>query len=93
MSAHPSPGSGHRFGRVTHVVGVDAAHDPADVGLLCAEGIVFEADGVADLGQWHLGAVLFRGLTRPLDRKGVRVHNIVMIGPARQPDRSSRSQI
>jgi len=41
-------GSAH-FGRVTHVVEVDVALDPADVGLLRAIGIVFEADGVTDL--------------------------------------------
>jgi hypothetical protein len=31
--------------------------------------------------------VLFRGLTPLLDRKGVSVHNKVIVGPVRQPDR------
>jgi hypothetical protein len=34
------------LGRVTHVVEIDVALDPADVGLLGAIGIVFEADGI-----------------------------------------------
>ena len=38
-------GSAH-FGRMTRVVEVDVALDPADVGLLRAIGIVFEADGI-----------------------------------------------
>ena len=33
-------------GRATHVVEVDAALDPADAGLLCATGLVFEADDI-----------------------------------------------
>ena len=33
-------------GRATHVVEVDVALDPADVGLLCAIGIMFEADDI-----------------------------------------------
>jgi len=33
------------------------------------------------------------GLTPPLDRKGFRVHNIVIVAPTRQPTRSSRPQI
>jgi hypothetical protein len=43
-------GSAH-FGRSTHIVEVDVALDPADVGLLRAIGIVFEADGITDLIQ------------------------------------------
>ena len=43
-------GSVH-FGRVTHVVKVDVALDPADVGLLGAIGVVFETDGITDLMQ------------------------------------------
>jgi len=41
------------FGRVAHAVEVDVAFDPADVGLLGAIGIVFEADGIpsASSGQ------------------------------------------
>jgi hypothetical protein len=46
-------GSAH-FGWVTHVVEVDVALDPADVGLLCAIGVVFEADGIADLSNSFL---------------------------------------
>jgi hypothetical protein len=74
------------FGRVTHIVEVDVALDPAIVGLLRALGMVFEADGITDLIQQLLGAVLFHGLTPPFDRRGCRVHNIVIVGPARQPD-------
>jgi len=43
-------GSAH-VGRVTHAVEVDIAFDLADVGLLGAIGVVFEADGIADLIQ------------------------------------------
>jgi hypothetical protein len=48
-SAHPSTSSGHRFRGVTHTMEVDVALDPANVDLLRAIGIVFEADGIADL--------------------------------------------
>ena len=40
-------GSAH-FGRMADIVKEDVAFDPADVGLLGANGIVFEADGVTD---------------------------------------------
>jgi len=40
-------GSAH-FGRMADIVKEDVAFDPADVGLLSANGIVFEADGVTD---------------------------------------------
>jgi hypothetical protein len=41
------------FGRVTHAVEKGVAFDPADVGLLGAIGIVFEANGIpsASSGQ------------------------------------------
>ena len=39
---------GPHFGRVTYVVEVDVALDPVDVGLLGADGVVLEADGVTD---------------------------------------------
>jgi len=41
-------GSAH-LGRMAHVVEIDVALDPADVGLLGTVGIVFEADGITDL--------------------------------------------
>lgn len=34
--------------RVPDVVEKDVALNPVDVGLLCADGIVFEADGASD---------------------------------------------
>lgn len=74
------------FGRVTHIVEVDVALDPANVGLLRALGMVFEADGIMDLIQQLLRAVLFQGMTPPFDQRGFRVHDIVIVGPARQPD-------
>jgi hypothetical protein len=45
-------GSAH-LGWVTHIVEVDIAFDPADVGLLGTIGVVFEADGIpsASSGQ------------------------------------------
>ena len=45
--------SGAHLGRVTHVVEVNVTLDPADVGLLGAIEIVFEADGIpsASSGQ------------------------------------------
>jgi hypothetical protein len=43
-----------------HVVEVDVALDPADVGLLCAIGVVLEADGIADLLNSFLGGALPR---------------------------------
>jgi len=55
---------------VAHAVEVDVAFDPADVGLLGAIGRVFEADGVTELIQQLLGAVLFHGLTPPFDKEG-----------------------
>ena len=41
------------FGLVPHSVEPDVPFDPADLGLLCAIGIVFEADGIpsASSGQ------------------------------------------
>lgn len=65
---------------------VDVALDPADVRLLRAVGTVSEAYDIEDLIQWLLGAVLCHVLALPLDRKGVWVHNIVTVGPARQRD-------
>ena len=50
-SARASASSGYSFGRVTHVVEVDVALDPAHLGLLGAMGKVFEADGITDLSQ------------------------------------------
>jgi len=45
-NAHPSAGSGHRFGGVTHAVEMDVAFDPTDVGLLGAKKAVCESDGI-----------------------------------------------
>jgi hypothetical protein len=59
---------------------------PADVGLLSAIGIVFEADGITDLVQQFLGTMLLHGLTPPFARKGFRVHNIAIVGSAQQLD-------
>ena len=42
---------GAHFGRVTHVVEVDVALDPADVGLLRAIGVVLEADGIPSVSS------------------------------------------
>jgi hypothetical protein len=53
---------GAHFGRVAHVVEKDVAFDPANVGLLGANGLVLEADGVADLVQQFLGASLLHRL-------------------------------
>jgi hypothetical protein len=61
-------GSAH-FGRVTHVVEVDVALDPADVGLLRAIGIVFETDRITDLIQQLLGAMFFHELIPPFGRE------------------------
>jgi len=53
----PLPNSFGRgpVGRMTHVVEADVAPDPADVGLLCATGMVFEANGITDLSNSFLG--------------------------------------
>ena len=40
-------GSAH-FGRLADIVKEDVAFDPVDVGLLGTDGVVFEADGVAN---------------------------------------------
>ena len=80
------------FGRVAHVAEVDVALDPANVGLLRAIGIVFEADGIADLSQLLLGMVLFPGLTPPFDKREFLVHSIVTVGAARRPALSFGSQ-
>jgi hypothetical protein len=37
------------LGRMAHVTKVDVAFDPVDVGLLGADGVVPEADGIANL--------------------------------------------
>jgi hypothetical protein len=37
--------------------------------------------------------VHFQGLSPPFDKKGFRAHNIVIIGPARQPDCPSGLQV
>ena len=44
------------FGRVAHVVEVDVALDPMGVGFFRADGVVFEADGIA-----HTSAQLSTG--------------------------------
>jgi hypothetical protein len=51
-------GSGY-FGRMTHVVEVDVTLDPADVGLLRATKISFEAEGIpsASFPSASLGTV------------------------------------
>ncbi len=36
-------------------------------------------------------AAVLRGLNPALDRKGYWVHNAVIVGPARQPERSSKA--
>jgi hypothetical protein len=41
----------------------------------------------------HQTAVLFHGLIPPLDRREVRVHNIVIVGSARQVPLSFRGRI
>lgn len=46
---------GAHFGRVAQVVELDGAFDPVDVGLFGADGVMFEADGVADLIEQLLG--------------------------------------
>jgi len=74
-------GSAH-LGRVTHVVEVNVTLDPADVGLLGAIGIVFEADGITDLIQQLFGTMLFH-----------RVCRISKITAARGPDRPLVSKI
>jgi hypothetical protein len=45
-----------------------------------------QADGITDLVQQLLRAVLFPGLTAPFDQRKFRVHDIVIVGPARQAD-------
>jgi hypothetical protein len=93
---------------VTHVVEVDVALDPADVGLLRVIGIVFALSCDSTGGGWHpfaklrtstdliqelLGTVLFHGLTPSFDRKGFWVYNVVIAGPAQQPALPFGSQI
>ena len=58
-------GSAH-FGRMTHAVEKDVALDPVDVGLLGADRVMLEADGVANLIQKFFG-VLFRRRPFPPD--------------------------
>jgi len=65
-------GSAH-LRQVAHAVEVEIAFDPADAGLLGAIGGVFGADGVTELIQQLLGAVLFHGLTPPFDKERFRV--------------------
>jgi hypothetical protein len=38
-------------------------------------------------------AAVLQGLNPSLDAKGFRVHNIIIVGLARQPDRSLESQV
>ena len=46
-----------------------------------------------DLVQQLLERVLFHGLTPAFDKKGFRVHNVVIVGAARQPALSLGSQL
>jgi len=41
------------------------SNDPADVGLLRAIGIVFEAQGIPDLGEQFFGSWFHLGFLRP----------------------------
>jgi hypothetical protein len=82
-------GSAH-FGRETYDVEMDVPFDPAYVGLLGAIGVVLEADGITDLIQSLLGAVLFHGLTPPFDKERFRDYDIVIVGLLLQPDHPSR---
>jgi hypothetical protein len=55
--------------------------------------MVFEADGITELIQQLPGTVLFHGMTPPFDKKGFEVHNILIVGPAPQPDCPLRFQV
>lgn len=44
------------LGRTVHVMGVDVAFGPADVGLLGATGAMLWADGITNLVKQLLGA-------------------------------------
>jgi hypothetical protein len=40
------------------------------------------------LVYFMMSMVIFHGLTPPFDKKGSRMHYMLIVGPARQPDRS-----
>jgi hypothetical protein len=86
--ADPSASSGQVLGRV-HVLGVacvvkqDVARDPAYVGLFGALGIVFQAQGVADLSEQLLGC-WFHGFLCAFDRFRVLFYSPTVEVPVAQ---------
>jgi hypothetical protein len=66
---------------VAYVVEVDVALDPVDVGLLGADRVMLEADGVANLIQKFFG-VLFRHRPFPPDltKKRSWVYTVGVVG-------------
>ena len=75
-----------RLGRVPHVVEGILAFDPAHVGLIGARGVMFEENGISDIIQQFLGAVLFDGQTPAFGRKGILLHHMDVGGLHLKPD-------
>jgi hypothetical protein len=61
---------GAHFDRVAHVVEKDVAFDPANVGLLGADGVVLETDGVADLSSSFFGRFSSTSCLLRFDKNG-----------------------
>lgn len=85
---------------MTHAAEMDAASDPVGAGLIRAIGIVFvlSCDSTGggwcalakpaigtDLIRWLLEMLPFLELTDTFDKRGLRMHNVVIVGSARQP--------
>jgi hypothetical protein len=64
--------------------GANAAFDAVRPRLLGP--VVLKTDLIADLTYQLLGTVLIHGLAPPFDKRGFQVHDVVIVGPAQQPD-------
>jgi hypothetical protein len=65
-------------------------HHPGPKGAAGAGRCRQDRPGRDPIASW---GVLFHGPTPPLDGRGFQVYDIVIVGPARQPDRPLGSQI
>ena len=65
--------------RVAHVSERDVAFDPADVGVLGADGVVLEADGLAGLTQQSLRALFRHELFPLVDNHGLWLHDVRVV--------------
>lgn len=65
---------------MSFVVEYDKAADPVEVGLFCAVGVVFGADGVADLfEQFLFFGRRGRLLILHVDQSFFRVYNLLIV--------------